>query len=315
MNEWYLALLLAVTCLFGMITLVVGFLTPAPVPQALQEAASQLKLRREGDTFEGTLGGVLVQAHITKGKNRAIELRGPTSQRQAKWQIQGGPASLPTGDALFDQKVWVGLWAGAADEAELLALADPELRKKLVKAVQMGLELSSGTWHKRLSVYVSTQDLVAALLALAQVHLALEEAAARDVHSALPARLQDPSAGVRRRALALLVERGWAKAEVLEPLLKDLDPEVRLGAAVASREGEVLLQMVAKGSRTWRIKAAQALLQHTFPLDEGGRAIVEDAALDLLGDEELSGAAAEILGVVGSPSALAELARHQQRVS
>jgi hypothetical protein len=73
----------------------------------------------------------------------------------------------------------------------------------------------------------------------------------------------------------------------------------------------VLLQMVAKDSRTWRIKAAQALLGRKVPLDERGRALIEAAALELLEDEALSAAAAELLGTVGGRDVLAALVRFE----
>jgi hypothetical protein len=276
------------------------------VPASLLEAAEKLSFEQDHKTFTGECHGTRITMRDSGKDYATIEVRGPEPSVDRGLRLAAGASSELTGDAVFDREVRIrGL-----HELELLALADPDTRKKLVEAVRAGTWLEGSGWCARFTGFgLTTEALVRAARAMGAAHAALELALRRDLREALHVRLRDPDAGVRRRVLAEMMERGWAKAEVLEPLLKDLDPEVRLGAAVASREGEVLLQMVAKGSRTWRIKAAQALLQHAFPLDERGVAIVEDAGLDLLGDEELSEEAAELLGTVGRPSVLAELAK------
>jgi hypothetical protein len=279
--------------------------SPGKPSAQLVEAATKLSFALDGRSSQGTCGGVPLTMREIGGEYLTIEVCGPTSEAPKGLIVMAGARGPLTGDPLFDQEVWTG----GVDETELLALADPETRKRLVEAVMAGVLHEHGTWKAMLTGReLTARTLVRAARALAAAHPALLQAAGRDVRAAVSSRLRDPSAGVRRRALAVMLERGWTEPATLSALLEDLDPEVRLMAAVASGQWEVLLAMVEKGSRTWRMRAAQGLLERGAPLDERGRAIVEDAALDLLGDDELSEAAAGLLGLVGRPSAMGPLA-------
>jgi hypothetical protein len=279
------------------------------LPRALQQAIEQLSLVKEGSDFAGSCDGARVTLRDTGRDYDLVEVRGPAPTLDLGLTLAAGAGSVLTGDPVFDAEVR----ARGLDELELLALVDPETRKKLLEAVRAGAWLEKAGWCARFTgPWLTSEALVRVAQAIGAAHAALERASRRSLRDALRARLQDPGAGVRKRALGLLVERGWAEPALLAPLLKDLDPEVRLVAATGSGQWEVLLQMVAKASRTWRMRASQALLEHDAPLDEGGRAIIEDAALDLLGDEELSEVAVGLLGAVGRPTALtalSELAR------
>ena len=119
----------------------------------------------------------------------------------------------------------------------------------------------------------------------------------------------DRHAGVRHRALSLLIERGIASRSLLESLTGDLDAGIRYVAARALGADGVhtLRAIVEGGSRTWRVRAATALAAQALPV-EGARE-AEDVLAGALDDPELADAALLGLARIGTVRSIEPLKR------
>jgi hypothetical protein len=188
-----------------------------------------------------------------------------------------------------------------------LALADPTTRTLLTQGVRAGAQWTGRRWVVRFvpPVHPTAAQLVSSARLLSRVHPRWVWALQRELRPAILERVKDPVPGVRRRAIKVAMEHGWATETELTSALTDYDPGVRLAVALALDKWDVVLDLARTGTRTWRVRAAMALARRS-PLPEV-RGELEQVLIAALPDPELSEVAALALADVGSPLALGPL--------
>ncbi|MCB9686204.1 MAG: hypothetical protein H6738_22870 [Alphaproteobacteria bacterium] len=199
-----------------------------------------------------------------------------------------GAQDLQFGEQRFDDVVHVR----TQDDAVARALLDGPARDAVVAAVEAGLRFEDGVWFvETVAVSWDEDKLTQMLRAVARAQGALAQAAqrVRDVPSGLRIVARtDRHAGVRARALDLLVQRGIADRDTLLDRCRDVDVNVRLIAARAlGPEGaDTLAEQMRSGSRTIRVRAASALGESAQLRAELVQE-VEDCLMAALPDPEL----------------------------
>jgi hypothetical protein len=215
------------------------------------------------------------------------------------------------GDQDFDSRIRV-----AGDLAVASAVLDHDTRRDLPHLLQHGSRLDAGRLHIMLDDRVDDSRVLRTA-----IETALDLADRLTPPEDLSARLgeigcSDPVAGVRRTALAALVEHdpaGPISRDALRRALGDADPEVRITAASAvGSEGLPSLIAVAGDPATAPATAARAVLALGSDLPLG----LADRLLDRAREEsrrELALAVAHGLGRVGDDAAIARLSELLER--
>ena len=250
--------------------------------------------------------GTFFRKSIAVGEVEGVEI-----QLQVEWGVFGRELSLrileplqsglelgpePTfalddasfGDPTFDRVVRIT----SGHPARALAVLDPATRERVTAAVGQGARLGPDGWVRTWLVsddLPSGPDLVRVVRAVARAHVALARACSRASLDAILERLRsDRAAGVRRRALRVLMASGHGTSERLAPSLQDLDPELRLEVATLLGAWDVVTELARSGSRTWRVRAAERLAEVPGRIPAGAHDIVQDVLLGALTDPELA---------------------------
>lgn len=216
-------------------------------------------------------------------------------------------ADTLTGEPRFDERVRVD----AADPVPALALLDAETRDLVAAAVADGATYDGRRWA--LSIADRSWDgarIAQAVRLLARVHRQLARASERDgIEGVAALAAGDRHAGVRHRALTLLIERGVASRELLRSRTTDVDASIRYVAARALGADGVgtLRTLVRGGSRSWKVRAATALSSLSLPPDAVRE--TEEVLVGALDDAELADAALLGLARVGTARCIEALKR------
>jgi hypothetical protein len=278
------------------------------------------KLGLEGDAGspDGAIGWVdrieisLRVGGIPRVGERVVELRAPQSEHDTRFEVGQAKPIGPTdpgstGDPLFDTVVAARARPAHPGAVRWLALADPTTRALLTQAVRAGACWTGRRWVIRFvpPVHPTAAQLVAGARALARVHPRWTWAWQRELREAILERVKDPVPGVRRRAIKVAMQHGWAGEADLASALTDYDPGVRLAVALALDKWDVVLDLARTGTRTWRVRAAMVLARRS-PSPEV-REELEQVLIAALPDPELAEVAALALADVGSSLALGPL--------
>lgn len=282
----------------------------------LWNARSILSLEGDAGSPEGAIGwirGVEISMRVAIERHlgvRVIEIRGPHNDHDTGVLVSiacstsAGAAEQEsaTGDPSFDDIVAI-----RAPPLLWIAAADPHIRQLLLRAVRSGARWDGHRWRARFvaPAHPTASQLVDAARAITDVQVRWCSALQREPRAAVLARISDPVPGMRRRAIKVAMEHGWVEEADLTKALADYDPGVRLAAACAICAWDVVIDLVRRGSRTWRVRAAVTLARRAPHL--GVREEIEGVLIRALPDPELAELAALALADIGSPAALSAL--------
>ena len=213
------------------------------------------------------------------------------------------PAGFDSGDARFDEEVY----AVANDDLLAWSVLADDARAAIRKAVAVGGQFEDFHWSldgsavepDQLEEAIQRIDKAAGFTAPAE--------SVEEVRERVMARAQlDPDPDVRLHALDVLVRRQLTDDRLLATCETSLQPAMRLLAAKArgERGRGGLKKLLARGSVSYRVQAAQALVALGIT-DE--LADIEDTLVAALADDRFADPAGHLLADIGTMRVLPAL--------